>query len=194
MDGRFTLAMPDLPLLTLRTRRTWRAWLAKHHARSNGVWLVFHKDHTGVPSIDYDEAVREALCFGWVDSLIKRLDDDRYARKFTPRTPTSRWSDSNRTRWTELKDAGLLAPAGLAAAPTANRYGPKPAIPDDLPEHVATLLKADAKAWAFFQQLPRTARRQFVGWIHMAKRHTTRERRIRESIRLLAAGQRLGLK
>ena len=183
----------DLPLLDIRTRRAWRAWLAKHHARSSGVWLVFHKDHTGVPSIDYDDSVREALCFGWVDSLIKRLDDDRYARKFTPRTATSRWSASNRTRWAELKDAELLAPAGLAAAPTDDRHALPPAIPD-LPDDIERAFRANAKAWRFFQQLPRTARRQFVGWVHMAKREETRHRRIRESIALLAAGKQLGLK
>lgn len=186
--------MADVPLLDIRTRRAWRAWLAKHHAQRAGVWLVFHKGHTGVVSVDYDDAVREALCFGWIDSLIKRLDDDRYARKFTPRTPTSRWSDSNRRRWAELKDAGLLAPPGLAAGPTSNSYGTKPVIPDDLPDHVAAAFRANARAWACFQQLPRTARRQFVGWIHLARRPETRERRIRESIALLAAGKRLGLK
>lgn len=186
--------MVDLPLLDVRSRRQWRAWLAKHHTISAGVWLVFHKGHTDVPAVSYDDAVREALCFGWVDSLIKRLDDDRYARKFTPRKPTSRWSDSNRKRWAELKEARQLAPAGLAAAPTDNRYGQRPVIPDDLPDDAVKAFKANAKAWAFFQQLPRTARRQYVGWIHMARQPETRERRIRESVRLLAARKRLGLK
>lgn len=158
------------------------------------MWLVFHKDHTGVPSIAYDDSVREALCFGWVDSLIKRLDDDRYARKFTPRTPTSKWSDSNRQRWAELKHAGLLAPAGLAAAPTGNADGPRPAIPADVPDAIAQAFKRNADAWTFFQRLPRSAQRQFVMWVHMAKRPETRDRRIKESIALLAKGQRLGLK
>src|SRR5216117_325396 len=84
---------PDLVLLDLRNRRPWRAWLTRNHASSPGVWLVFHKDHTGVKSIEYEDSVREALCFGWIDSLIKRLDDDRYAHKFTPRQPASKWSD-----------------------------------------------------------------------------------------------------
>jgi uncharacterized protein YdeI (YjbR/CyaY-like superfamily) len=183
----------DLITVDVRTRQQWRAWLAKHHASSPGIWLVFHKDHIGVTSIPYEEAVREALCFGWIDSLIKRLDDDRYARKFTPRKPTSKWSDINRKRWAELKAGGLLTSAGLAAAPTNNTYAPRPAIPD-LPVYIAKALRANSKAWEFFWDLAPTYRRHFVAWIHTAKRPETRERRIRESIRLLAAGKKLGLK
>jgi uncharacterized protein YdeI (YjbR/CyaY-like superfamily) len=182
-----------LPTLDVRSRQQWRTWLKKHHALSPGVWLVFYKDHTGVKSIPYDDSVREALCFGWVDSLIKRLDDERYARKFTPRTSTSKWSDSNRTRWAELDAAGLLAEAGMAAAPTDNSSTPPPSIPD-LPAYIAKALKANPKAWRFFQELAPTYRRHFVGWIHLAKRTETREKRIQESIALLAVGKKLGLK
>ena len=154
---------------------------------------MFYKAHTGVKSIHYEDTVREALCFGWIDSLVKRLDDDRYALKVTPRQPTSKWSDINRKRWAELKAAGLLTSAGLAAAPTGNSYAPRPVIPD-LPVYIAKALKAHLKAWKFFRELAPTYRRHFVVWIHTAKRPETRERRIRESIRLLAAGKKLGLK
>jgi uncharacterized protein YdeI (YjbR/CyaY-like superfamily) len=154
---------------------------------------VFHKGGAGGKGLTYEDSVREALGFGWVDSLIKRLDDERYARKFTPRKPTSKWSDINRQRWQELKESGQLAPAGLAAAPTDNRYAAKPKIPE-LPAYVARALKANPAAWRFFQQLAPTYRRQFVVWIHIAKRPETREKRIRESIALLAAGKKLGLK
>jgi uncharacterized protein YdeI (YjbR/CyaY-like superfamily) len=154
---------------------------------------VFYKAHTGVTSIPYEDAVREALCFGWIDSLVKRLDDDRYALKVTPRQPTSKWSERNRKRWAELKAAGLLASAGLAAAPTSNTYAPRPVIPD-LPVYIAKAIRGNSRAWKFFQELAPTYRRDFVVWIHTAKRPETRARRIRESISLLAAGQRLGLK
>ena len=153
---------------------------------------MFYKDHTGVRSIPYEDSVREALCFGWIDSLIKRLDDDRYARKFTPRQPASKWSDVNRKRWSELKAAGLLTAAGMAA-PTGNTYAPQPAIPD-LPAYIAKALKTNPKAWSFFEALAPTYRRHFVGWVHSAKRPETRGKRIRESIALLAAGKKLGLK
>jgi hypothetical protein len=86
----------ELMTLPVRSRRQWRAWLAKHHTSSPGVWLVFYKAHRGIKSIRYEDTVREALCFGWIDSLVKRLDGDRYALKVTPRRPTSKWSDINR--------------------------------------------------------------------------------------------------
>lgn len=140
-----------------------------------------------------EDAAREALCFGWIDSLIKRLDDDRYAVKVTPRRPTSKWSDINRRRWMELKAAGLLTAAGRAAAPTQNSYGPRPAIPE-LPNYIAKAIKANASAWKFFRELSPRNRRDFVVWIHTAKRPDTRERRIRESLALLAGGKKLGLK
>ena len=167
--------------------------MTKHHASSPGVWLVFHKAHTGAKSIPYEDMVREALCFGWIDSLVKRLDDDRFALKVTPRQPTSKWSAINRKRWVELEAAGLLTSAGLAAEPTNNTYAPRPVIPD-LPGYIANALKANAGAWKFFRELAPTYRRDFVVWIHMAKRPETRARRIRESISLLAAGKKLGLK
>jgi uncharacterized protein YdeI (YjbR/CyaY-like superfamily) len=185
--------VPDLESLDIRTRPKWRAWLGKHHKSSPGVWFVFHKAHTGVKCLPYEDFVREALCFGWIDSLIKRLDDDRFAMKVTPRKPTSKWSDLNRRRWTELNSAGLLAPAGRAAAPTDSKYAPKPKIPE-LPSYIAKAIKANSKAWPFFQKLPRTERRNFVVWIHTAKRPETRDRRMRESVALLAAEKKLGLK
>jgi len=126
----------ELMALEIRDRRRWRAWLDRHHASSPGVWLVFYKDHTGERSLAHEDSVREALCFGWVDSLIKRLDDDRYALKFTPRRPSSKWSDINRRRWQELEREGLLTAAGRAAAPTDNRYAPRPKIPE-LPAYIA---------------------------------------------------------
>lgn len=185
--------MAELAILEVGDRQEWRAWLGKHHASSPGVWLVFYKEHARVKSIAYEDSVREALCFGWIDSLIKRLDDDRYARKFTPRQSSSKWSEINRKRWMELEESGLLMPAGRTAAPTGNTYAPRPVIPD-LPAYLAKALKANPKAWRFFEELAPTYRRHFVVWIHSAKRPETREKRIRESIALLAAGEKLGLK
>ena len=194
VEGRGTESVTTgLMMLQIRSRQQWRTWLTKHHRSSPGAWLVRYKTHTAVKSIPYEDMVREALCFGWIDSLAKRLDDDRYLLKVTPRQPTSKWSDINRKRWAELKAAGLLTPAGLAAAPTDNSYAPRPVIPE-LPVYIARALKANFKAWEFFRDLAPTYRRDFVVWIHTAKRPETRERRIRESIRLLAAGKKLGLK
>jgi uncharacterized protein YdeI (YjbR/CyaY-like superfamily) len=176
-----------------KTRKEWRRWLAKNHTSSPGIWFVFYKAHTGQKSIAYEDMVREALCFGWIDSLVKRLDDDRYVQKITPRKSMSKWSDLNRKRWAELKAEGLLTTAGLKAAPTSNSYAAKPVIPE-LPSYIAKAFKEETRAWEFFQELAPTHRRYFVVWIHTAKRPETREKRIQESIRLLAARQKLGLK
>jgi uncharacterized protein YdeI (YjbR/CyaY-like superfamily) len=184
---------PELETLEIATRREWRAWLAKHHGSSPGVWLVRHKQHTGVASMAYEDLVGEALCFGWIDSLVKRLDDDRFAIKVTPRKPTSKWSEINRKRWSALEAAGRLAPAGMAAAPTSKTYAPRPVVPK-LPAYIAKAVKANAKAWDFFRALAPSYQRHFVVWIHTAKQPETRDRRLRESIALLAAGKKLGLK
>jgi uncharacterized protein YdeI (YjbR/CyaY-like superfamily) len=181
-----------LPTLQFRTRVLWRRWLETHHATSHGLWVVFLKGRAAKGCVTYEEAVREALCFGWIDSLVKRLDQERYVRKFTPRTPGSAWSDSNRKRWAELAAAGLLAPAGLAAAPSDKTSAP-PAIPE-MTEDLAAALREHAAARRAFEALPPSHRRRYVAWIHFAKRAQTRQRRVGEAVALLAAGKALGLK
>src|ERR1700677_2989919 len=98
--------MPQLATLDVPRRPQWRKWLEAHHSSTSEIWLVFHKRHTAQECLCYDDAVEEALCFGWIDSIVKRLDDDRYARKFTPRKPESRWSTINRQRYARLEAAG----------------------------------------------------------------------------------------
>ena len=164
-----------LPALDVRDGEEWRAWLAAHHAVSPGVWLVFHKRHTGRESVSYDAAVCQALCFGWIDSLVKRRDDDRYVRKFTPRRARSNWSAANRRRWLGLRSEGLLAAAGLAASPADLLPAPAPApMVPELPEYIAAAFRAEAQAWRFFRSLAPTHRRRFVTWIHTARRPATR--------------------
>ncbi len=171
----------------------WRAWLRENHAASPGVWLVYHKAHTGVDSLPYDDSVREALCYGWIDSTVRRLDERRYARKFTPRRPGSVWSASNRRRWAELRAEGRLAAPGLETAPDAAARKPQVEIPE-LPAYFARALETRPAARECFQSLTKAQRRNFVTWVHIAKRPETRARRIRESIELLAQGRKLGLK
>jgi uncharacterized protein YdeI (YjbR/CyaY-like superfamily) len=177
-----------------RTLEQWRRWLAGHHDAESEVWLVFHKRHTGKPSIAYKDARDEALCWGWVDSLVKRLDDDRYAIKVTPRKPDSKWSDVNRKRYAELKKLGRLMPPGVDRAPTENRYDPKPRLRTTLPGYIEDAIRKNPRAWSFFQSLAPSYRRLYVGWIDFAKRPETKTRRLQEAIRLLAAGRKLGLK
>ncbi len=186
--------MSTVRTLEVPGRKQWRNWLREHHASESEIWLVFHKRHTPEKSISYDDAVEEALCFGWIDSLVKRLDDDRYARKFTPRKPASKWSTLNRRRYADLKARGLLAAPGLERAPT-NLSGdaPRPSL-SVIPPYIEKQLKANARAWSFFEQLAPSYRRACIGWIDSAKRDETKEKRLREVVRLLAAGQKLGLK
>jgi uncharacterized protein YdeI (YjbR/CyaY-like superfamily) len=186
--------MKRLKTLDVRTQQAWRSWLGKHHDVETEIWLVFHKRHTGRMSVDYHDAVDEALCFGWIDSLIRRLDDERYARKFTPRKADSRWSTSNRRRYGALKAGGRLAPPGLKRPPTA-RSGdaPRPSG-TTVPPDIERALRATRSAWKFFERLAPSQRRMYVGWIDSAKRPETRDRRLREAISLLAAGRKLGLK
>ena len=145
-------------------------------------------------SIAYDDSVCEALCYGWIDSLIKRLDDDRYARKFTPRKPESKWSTANRRRYEDLKARGLLAPPGLDRPPTG-RSGdaPRPSLVE-IPSYIEEGIAANAKAAACFAKLSPSCRRAYIGWIDSAKREETKAKRLREALDMMAAGKQLGLK
>jgi uncharacterized protein YdeI (YjbR/CyaY-like superfamily) len=183
-----------LRTLHVTTPGQWRAWLTRNHAAVAGVWLVFHKQHTGRRSILYQDALDEALCFGWVDSLIRRLDDARYARKFTPRRPDSRWSEINRRRYGFLAAAGRLQAPGRARAPTGRGYDPRPKLPTKLPAFIQAALRKNPAAGRHFRGLPPSQRRHYVAWIQTAKREETRLRRLGEAIRLLAQGRPLGLK
>ena len=179
------------------TLEQWRQWLTDNHDSESEVWLVFNKVHTGVPSIDYKDALDEALCFGWVDSLVKRLDDRRYARKFTPRRADSRWSTVNRKRYAALKASGRLKPAGIDRAPTDRTYDPLPPrlkMPSKVPAYIQNTLRKHPSALRHFEALPPSQRRRYLAWIESAKQDETKARRLKEAIRLLGAGKVLGLK
>lgn len=146
--------------LRVPNRQAWRAWLVRHHESETEIWLAFSKRKTIQPSLTYDDAVEEALCFGWVDSLIKRLDEHEYARKFTPRKPNSKWSTANRRRYAKLRAAGLLAPSGARRSPTM-RSGdaPRPSA-SSLPAYLERALKTNRAAWEFFERLAPSYRRR----------------------------------
>jgi uncharacterized protein YdeI (YjbR/CyaY-like superfamily) len=178
------------------TIERWRAWLQKHHALASEIWLILYKQHTGRPSVDYFDALDEALCYGWIDCGVRRIDDDRYARKFRPRKAGSKWSAINRKRYASLEVAGRLAPAGKARSPkgAAVARPPKLTLPKNLPAYIARAIEAVPQAWEYFETLAPSHRRHYIGWIHMAKREETRQRRLREAIELLRKKQKLGLK
>jgi uncharacterized protein YdeI (YjbR/CyaY-like superfamily) len=185
----------SFPTLDARTRARWRAWLAANHAKAAEIWVVFYKPHTGKKTLAYHDALDEALCYGWIDSKIRRLDDDRYALRFVPRKPDSKWSDVNRKRYADLAARGLLAAPGIERAPTANRYPKRTKRYTDVPPaYIERAFKANACAWAFFESLAPSYRRYYIGWIDSAKREETKKKRLREAVDTLAAGRKLGMK
>jgi uncharacterized protein YdeI (YjbR/CyaY-like superfamily) len=188
------MSAKPIETLDVRSRQGWRKWLKQHHDLESEIWLVFHKRHTGVACLGYEDAVEEALCFGWIDSIVRRLDDARYARKFTPRRADSNWSSANRRRYASLKSRGLLAAAGLKRPPTG-RSGdaPRPSV-SAIPSYITRAIGANPRARRNFEQLAPSHRRAYVGWIDSAKRRETKERRLREAVDRLAAGEKLGLK
>lgn len=184
--------------LYVTTRDEWRAWLAAHHETEREVWLIYYRKHSGKPRIPYDDAVEEALCFGWIDSIVQRIDDERFAQKFTPRRNTKRWSAANLERVRRLISNGQMTDAGLAKfdPPAANQLSP-PMPPEgqtNVPAYIERAIKAHARAWKNFNSLAPSYRRQYVGWIASAKREQTRVKRLSEAIELLERNQKLGMK
>jgi uncharacterized protein YdeI (YjbR/CyaY-like superfamily) len=170
------------------------SWLAKNHATVSEVWLVFHKKHTGKPTISYEDAVDEALCYGCVDSLIRRLDDSRYARKFTPRKVNSRWSTINRQRYAKLKAAGRLQKPGLARPPT-DKSGDFPLSPSaKTPAYIAKAIQSHPAANDFFHSLTIRQRLQYIAWIDSARKEATKQKRLAEAIRRLNAHRKPNMK
>ncbi|MBN2602045.1 MAG: YdeI/OmpD-associated family protein [Candidatus Marinimicrobia bacterium] len=181
------------------TRSEWHKWLQKNHTGSAGVWFVFFKKRCGKPSLDYNDFVEEALCFGWIDSIIKRLDEERYARKVTPRRPNSVWSELNKKRVIKLEKTGLMTDAGRKMVDIAKKSGAWDKT--DIPEIKAKMdpefqnaLNRNQKAKSFFEQLTPSRQMRYLHWIQMAKQAATRDRRICEAIELLTNRQTLGLK
>jgi len=191
------MAMGMNKTLLVIDREQWRHWLEQNHTREREVWLIFNKVHTGQPSIPYEDSVEEALCFGWIDSLIQRIDEDRYARKFTPRKPGSKWSQLNKRRVAKMIGSGRMKEAGLVLVDfplTDAKAPPRPRTMPDLPGWLESALKANLLAWENFNKLPPSHRRNYIGWISDAKREETRQRRIREALGMLEKNERLGMK
>jgi uncharacterized protein YdeI (YjbR/CyaY-like superfamily) len=158
----------------------FRSWLEAHHAVAPELWVGFYKKGVPKTSMTYAESVDEGLCFGWIDGLTKRIDDEVYAIRFTPRRKTSNWSAINIAKVAELTAAGRMQPAGLRAFEGRDRRKDAYAnlsSAEDLPADMRARLEADAAAWAFWQSRPPSFRRQATQWILSAKRADTRERR-----------------
>ncbi len=178
----------DLPRVHPETRAEWRAWLEAHHATERGCWLVSWKKATGKPIVPYDDVVEEALCFGWIDSVVNKLDDERSMLLITPRKKGSTWARSNKQRVERLRAAGLMTPAGQAVIDRAEEDGSWTVLDqvEDLvePDDLAAALDAVPDARRHWDAFSPSYRKQAMGWIVTAKRDATRARRIAEVVRL----------
>jgi len=178
----------------------WRSWLAEHHDREDVVWLVFRKKSKGPVPFDYQEALDEALCMGWVDSLLRRIDELSYMRKFTPRKATSTWSERNKERVELLILEGRMQPAGMKTIEVARGNGmwdkgvQIPEVDESLPDALLSAFQDSFQARDHYFGMPSRAQKQFNIWINMAKRAETVRKRVDESINLLEKGKELGLK
>lgn len=186
--------------LYVTNRDDWRAWLEKNHKTEKEVWLIYYKKHTNQPRIPYDDAVEEALCFGWIDSTVQKIDDQRYAQKFTPRKSVSKWSELNKRRVRKLLKEGKMTQAGLTKVGDgvleAEERSKVEAKKKELviPEYLKEAFRGNEKAWENFNNLAPSYRRHYVGWITIAKKEETRRKRMREAVELLARNEKLGMK
>src|SRR5437879_11609298 len=181
--------------LYAKNRRQWRAWRPKHRGTAPEIWLIYYKKQSGKPRIPYNHAVEEALCYGWIDSLLKPIDAVCYAQRFSPRRPTSRLSDMNRERVRRLIAARRMTRAGLERIRHVfdHKKDTKKLV-WRLPPDIRKRLEADAVVWKRFQRFPESYRRIRVGWIAAARhRPEIFEQRLRHFIKMTARNKRFGM-
>lgn len=172
-------------------RENWRDWLEQHHATAREIWLLHYKKKSARQSVTYPDAVEEALCFGWIDGLLKRIDDESYALRYSPRTSRSIWSIVNKRRAEKLMRAGRMSAAGFARIAEAKENGQWAAASarEDTRTLPSDLLQALKKSrhLAAFEQWPASRKKQYLHWLSEAKKPETREKRLRAIVELAAA-------
>lgn len=186
------LPLTRSPMNTLRAkgRREWRAWLEKNHGKCSEIWLVYYKKSSGKPRIPYEDAVEEALCFGWIDGKTRRIDEACYAQRFTPRRPRSSWNRANIKRAERLIAEGKMAAAGLVAFHSEKRRD-TPAMPTEMPKEFEARFQRQSAAWKNFQNFPPYYRRMTSGWVASAKKEETRLSRLSKLIEFSARNERI---
>ena len=180
-------AKPPVPSVQPKNRLQWRKWLEKNHASAPGVSLILVKKDATIPGVSYEEAVEEALCFGWIDSRGDRLDEQRFRQYMGPRKPGSVWAPSNKQRVKRLIKEGRMTPAGIKLIEAAKKDGSW-SMYDDIerlivPADLKRALNADARASRNFEAFSASARKMILFWIASAKREETRKKRITETVR-----------
>jgi uncharacterized protein YdeI (YjbR/CyaY-like superfamily) len=176
------------------SRQEWRAWLAENHDKLEGVWFVYYKKPTGKPRVSYDEAVEEALCFGWIDSLPRKVDDERSKLLFTPRKPKSVWSKLNKERIEKLIENGSMTGIGLKKIETAKKDGSWDALNAsdnlEISEDLQNAFSGNRAAAENFSAFPASVKKAILYWIGSAKREETRKARIEKTVSMAARNKR----
>ena len=184
--------------LFFKNGQEWRTWLQQNHTEKNAVWLVHYKKSSGKTGITYDEALEEALCFGWIDGKMKSLDDEKYIIRYSPRKAKSVWSKLNKEKAEKLIESGKMTEAGLAKIEEAKKNGYWDSaytnrVMDELPLDLKNALILDKDAWYHFQRFANSYRNTYIGWVNMAKTKETRKRRISEVVKRSSMNKKPGI-
>ncbi len=184
--------------LSFETRHDFRHWLELNHTQKEGIWLVYFKKGSRMPSITYNEAVEEALCFGWIDSKVQTIDELRYRQVFTPRNPKSIWSELNKKRVEKMIAEGKMTPAGLKLIDLSKKNGKwdnaynRKETPE-IPEDFELALKQKPTAWENFNNFTPSYRATYIYYVNQAKRPETRQNRIEKVVDLCERNKKPGM-
>ena len=189
--------MKNAEVVYITNRKEWRNWLKENHNLKKEIWLIYYKRHTNKPRIPYNDAVEEAICFGWIDSTIKSIDNEKYMQKFTPRNKRSKWSDLNKERAKKMITAKKMTKVGFIKLDDVdlNSRGKKETkkelkIPGDLKKE----LKNKTDTWQNFNNLAPSYKKQYIDWLNSSKKDETRQKRIKEITDKLEKNEKLGMK
>jgi len=182
-----------------RNRKEWRNWLEKNNSGTREIWLIYYKKHTNKPTITYRDSVEEAICFGWIDGIKKKIDDERYTHRFTPRKNNSKWSPTNIDIAKRMIQAKMMTSEGLQAYEQGKEYDLDflkihSSIENKLPSELEQKIKNNEIAWNNFNSLAPGYKKQYILWIKSAKRNETKQKRFSEAIKLLEQNKKLGMK
>lgn len=184
--------------LYVKSRSDWRDWLHANNESKQEIWLIYYKKHTGKPRIPYTDAVEEAICFGWIDSTVKRVDEEIYVQKFSPRKSRSVWSALNKERAREMISSGLMTQSGLEKIKEAKKngrweeaYTSKKKV--EIPTGLSKALMSDQKANRNFRNFADSYQNLYINWINYAKKEETRQRRITEVVKRASKNQKPGM-
>jgi uncharacterized protein YdeI (YjbR/CyaY-like superfamily) len=172
-----------------KSRQEWRRWLKNNHNKKKELWLIYYKKHTNVKTIPYNDAVEEALCFGWIDGQLKRIDNKKHMQRFTPRRERSVWAESNIKRVKKMISLGKMTKYGLEKF----KHHEKTMVPTilSMPSDLKKELKKNKKAWGNFEKFPPSHKKHFFSWIFISKMKETRKRRIKNLVKRAELNKRL---